>query len=119
MLVEVRNPRQIEDEGYRRWFTGRYFDLIVWYEEDEHIDGFQLCYDKPGTERALTWRRRSGYIHEKLDDGEIPGRIKMTPILVPDGTFSKDSIAEKFRQAAREIDRQIVDFVHRKILEFD
>jgi hypothetical protein len=40
-----------------------YFDLIVWYEPDGGVHGFQLCYDKPGRERALTWTLVDGFRH--------------------------------------------------------
>ena len=39
----------------RRWLSDDFFDLIVWYRPDDTIHGFQLCYDKPYWERALTW----------------------------------------------------------------
>jgi len=55
MLTEIRNARQVEGEGFRRWFTDDYFDLIVWYGDQNAMIGFQLCYDKQGKERALTW----------------------------------------------------------------
>ncbi len=42
MIVEKKDARQIENEGFRRWFTDDFFDLIVWYENKE-ITGFQLC----------------------------------------------------------------------------
>ncbi len=119
MLAEVRGVRQIEKEGFRRWFGDSFFDLIVWFEEGDSISGFQLCYDKSKKERALTWRRQGGYIHEKIDDGEIPGRMKMTPILVPDGAFAKDTIAERFRREAENIDAEIRDLVYQKLLAFD
>jgi len=40
MLGEIRNVRQIEGEGTRRWFTDRYFDLIVWYDDSGSLTGF-------------------------------------------------------------------------------
>ena len=118
MLSEVENVRQVRDEGYRRWFTDSFFDLIVWYEQDGSINGFQLCYDKFQKERALTWLKNKGFSHEKIDDGEIPGHSKMTPILVPDGEFSKESIAEKFKAEAKEIDPQIKEFIYTKISRY-
>ena len=77
MIHEVKRTRQVPGEGFRRWFTDSDFDLIVWYEgqdEDGPIAGFQLCYDKQGAERALTWRRATGFSHEKVDDGETGRR---------------------------------------------
>jgi len=118
MLTEVKDVRQIETEGPRRWFSDSYFDLILWYEENGDIEGFQLCYDKTEDERALTWRKEGGYSHERIDDGETPGRMKMTPVLVPDGAFNVNTIARRFKEEARELDPKLSEFVYQKLLLF-
>lgn len=119
MLSEVRNTRQIKNEGRRRWFTDSYFDLIVWYErEGSAIAGFQLCYDKEREERALTWRRGEGFDHKRIDDGEVTGRMKMTPVLVPDGTFDYTAVAERFRRQSETIDPEIRDLVYDKVMHY-
>ena len=46
MLTEFKGVRQREEEGIRRWFFDDYFDLIIWYDNNHQIEGFQLCYDK-------------------------------------------------------------------------
>ncbi len=46
MLIEVKEVRQIEDEGLRRWFTDSYFDLILWYEEDGKKIGRASCRER-------------------------------------------------------------------------
>ena len=80
MLTEIQNVRQIPGEGFRRWFSDNYFDLIVWYDDERKLVGFQLCYDKDGRERALTWTHEHGFQHNRIDSGEIAGHIKMTPV---------------------------------------
>jgi hypothetical protein len=111
MLAEIRDVRQVEGEGFRRWFTDDYFDLIVWYEGGSLV-GFQLCYDKQQHERALTWTREHGFQHDRIDSGETPGHSKMTPIIVADGVFSRDPVAERYRKASAEIDAGIARFVY-------
>ena len=87
MLREILNVSQVPGT-HSRWFASTFLDLIVWYDKDMAITGFQLCYDKGREEKALTWRRDSGYSHNKIDDGEGRAyRQKMTPILVADGVF--------------------------------
>jgi hypothetical protein len=118
MLAEIADPRQIPGEGRRRWFRDDYFDLIVWLDDHEEIFGFQLCYDKFHNERALTWRRDRGFRHERVDDGEITGHIKMTPILIPDGEFAWQDVAARFRAAAAGIDPGVAGFVYRKLCAY-
>ena len=101
MLSELENVRQVDGEGFRRWFADEYFDLIVWYKEKSLI-GFQLCYDKGADERALTWTRDHGYLHAGIDTGEPVGiGSKMSPVLVSDGLFAAAAVAERFRAACR------------------
>lgn len=111
MLKEVSTVRQIPGEGQRRWFTDSSLDLILWYDHKNEISGFQLCYDKKVRERALTWRKGKGFSHEKVDDGEVPGRPKMTPVLTPDGHFDAAAVASRFHRESAEIDRDIARFV--------
>ena len=120
MLVELKNVRQIEGEHRRRWFADRYFDLIVWIAEDGAIAGFQLCYDKEGDQRALTWKRPGSYTHTGIDDGENrPARFKQTPILVADGAIDHATIAARFRRASPTIDRPIAELVYAKLRAYE
>jgi hypothetical protein len=118
MLAEIRNPRQIEGEGFRRWFTDEYFDLIVWYAEDRTLLGFQLCYDKLDHERALTWTREHGFQHNRIDAGEVPGHAKMTPLIIADGEFSRDPVAERFRKASGRIEPAVAQFVYKTVKKY-
>ena len=120
MLYEVKNVRQHNKDGFRRWFTDKDFDLIVWYDDDrKNINGFQLCYNKSEYERALTWTNVDNtFFHNKIDDGEIPGSFKKSPILVADGLFDKVKIADEFKKSSDKIDCDISKFVYKKILEY-
>ncbi len=117
MLQEIRNPRQIENELRRRWFNDARMDLIVWLDDTNEIAGFQLAYDKPHFEHALTWKRDIGFRHNRVDDGEgRPGRYKGTPLLIPDGKFDANVIATQFVENSGNIDSNISLFVHDKLL---
>lgn len=112
MLRELTPTRQLADEPRRRWFSSDRFDLIVWYGPGDDIIGFQLCYLKGRDEHALTWWRDKGYAHDRIDDGEgRPDEQKMTPILVPDGSFDKQALIDAFREGSQAIDPQLVRFV--------
>ena len=116
MLREIKDTRQIQGETPRRWFTDKAMDLIVWFDDNDAITGFQLCYDKPFAEHALTWRQDAGFLHNRVDDGEgKPGSHKGTPILVPDGQFNLAEIREKFSRAAQLLDGGIVEFILHKL----
>jgi len=116
MIREVQGARQVRGEGFRRWFTDQYFDLIVWYEgadAQSPVAGYQLCYDKTSRERALTWRKGLGFTHEKVDDGEGVRALgaKMTPILVPDGLFDAAGITRRLLEHSAEMDPEVAGFV--------
>ncbi len=119
MLVEVKDVRQIPNEGFRRWFRDEYFDVIVWYTDEEQnvVDGFQLCYDKGRDEHAVTWNRDYGFRHHKIDDGEVPGEAKRTPVLIQDGVFPKDPVLTRFEEASSDIDEEIRNLVLEKMSE--
>jgi hypothetical protein len=106
MLSELKDCRQVPGEPRRRWFSDEQFDLIVWYDEEESVLGFQLCYDKAKDERALTWMAATGYNHRRVDTGEMYGRRtdSLTPVLVPDGVFDPSDVARQFRLRARDLE---------------
>ncbi|MDH4161475.1 MAG: hypothetical protein OEW15_02135 [Nitrospirota bacterium] len=119
MLQEVSPVRQIANENPRRWFSSSDMDLTVWVDREGKISGFELCYDKGKDERAVRWFENEGFIHERIDDGENrPGRFKGTPILVPDGMFASQVIAERFHKESENIEQKIASFVYGKLLEY-
>jgi hypothetical protein len=118
MLSEIRGARQIAGEGFRRWFTDNDLDLILWYGDDGQPLGFQLCYDKEDVERALTWTAAYGFQHNRIDAGEVPGRAKMTPLIIADGSFSPDTVAARFLRDSADLEPAIVTFVHEKLKSY-
>ena len=118
MLTEIENTRQVEGEGRRRWFRDNEFDLIVWYDASDNMIGFQLCYDKSTRERVLTWNAPNRYFHNAIDDGEVAGKAKMTPILVMDGVFDVDRVAADFQARSENLPVQLSEIVLRKIQDY-
>jgi len=112
MLKESRQVKQVPGERRRRWFSDESMDLTVWFDDQDRIAAFELCYDKGRNERALRWRQGLGFVHERVDDGEgRPGRHKASPVLVPDGRFDVKRISRQFEENSREIDARIAVFV--------
>lgn len=119
MLTESKDVRQVPGEKRRRWFSNRTMDLTVWVDDDESIAGFELCYDKGKDERALRWMRGTGFLHERVDDGEgRAGRYKATPVLMPDGSFDAKKISRLFEENSREMDQQIAAVVGRVLSHY-
>ena len=120
MLKEVTNVRQIEGEPFRRWFSDPQLDLFVWYDEQDEILRFQLCYDKGAGERALIWCRDNGFSHHGVDDGE--GGIyemKSTPILVADGVADTARIDAQFNERGQKLEHDLYEFVSTRIREYE
>jgi hypothetical protein len=120
MLRELKNVRQVDGEPRRRWFTDEYFDIIVFYDQDDKPLGFHLCYCKNENERILVWEKNTGYEHGGIDDGEtFFGRRKEAPIMVSDGLFEKPTVTECFRAAKSGIDPVVADFIEKRIAEYN
>ncbi|KAB2877437.1 hypothetical protein F9K33_16405 [bacterium] len=117
MFREIKKVAQKKDEGIRRWFEDSYFDLIIWYNKDKTIRGFQLCYNRYGDEHALTWYSDHGYYHDKVHGGDS-SRGDMTPILVANGPFPGDSILTAFTKSASSLDSDIAQLVTEKLDEY-
>lgn len=88
----------------------------MWYADDGSIFGFQLCYDKQGSERALTWLPQSGFSHNRVDDGEGPAlTYKRTPMLVADGVFDLSAVSLRFLRISGALPRDVFEFVSGKL----
>lgn len=119
-MNEIRRVKQHEGEPHRRWFMDDYWDLYVWTEDDGSISAFQLCYGKPYGERALDWHKTRGYRHSKVSEstGGRLGPSMDAPLLVQDGVFDIAAVARRFSRDSEDIDPEIRNFIHGKILEF-
>ncbi len=117
MLAEAK-VAQKEKNYHRRWFEDDFFELIVWFDASQAIYGFQLCYPRYGDERALTWKKGSGFTHEKIDDSRVFGSMPATAILVPDGIFPAELVINEFEKRSKEIDGEIAQFIVAKLIEY-
>lgn len=117
MLV-TRPIEPVTGDLPRRWMTDDYFDLIVWYDSDGRVHGFQLCYDKPGRERALTWTWADGARHGRIDTGEYDPRANRTPVLIPESGFPADAVKTEFVSRSAQLTEPIRTLVLSTIVEF-
>lgn len=119
MLMEDIHVRQVSGEPRRRWFSDENFDLIVWFQEDSHVYGFQLCYDKQHKEKVFTWLSDRGFSHQNMNSGEEGPLANRTPVL---GKTTKTFEADRVLNALRAVDAPLTDevkhLVYEKISEF-
>lgn len=111
MLREIPAARQVPGESRRRWFNDEAMDLFVWLDEHDDLVGFQLTYDKPHAEKALTWKRGGSLTHAGVDEGARPGKHPGSPILVADGEFDAERVLREFRARCAQIDHGVGQFV--------
>jgi len=119
MLREIKTEKNKENGLLKRWFNDHNMDLFVWCLKKGEVTKFQLCYDKNHIEHALTWDEEIGFLHNMVDDGEgRPGKYKGTPILVLDGQFNSNLIADKCKDNSKYLNDEIFQYVYKKTLSF-
>jgi hypothetical protein len=111
--------RPVANDLDRRWFFDDYFDLIVWYESEDQIHGFQLCYDKTGRERALTWSHERGFLHTAVDSGESMPTANRTPVLVADGAFPFEQVRREFTTRSSLLPVEIRELVLVRVRDYE
>ena len=117
-LRELSNVRQDKGARRRRWFHSGSDDLVVWYDEDGSIYGFQFCYDRDRAERALTWTIDDGFRHNRVDPGDERFGYPQAPILVADGTFDADAMTHRFVAISTAVPEEIRELVMNKFGEY-
>ena len=104
MLREIQGVRQDNPGLTRRWYQDEFFDLYTWHTPAGRLAGFQLCYDLPGRERAITWHRQRGFSHNRVDGGGVDGRMSGTPLLVDAAPFPHRLVRARFIKHAATLD---------------
>lgn len=104
--------RELRSRPGQRWFSDADRDLYVWLDADHRITGFQLCYDKQGSERAITWRVGGSMEHDSVRGGEELPTRNDAPELVPlTDVPPLARLRDEFEQAGRDIDPGVYSFV--------
>jgi len=82
-LREIKRICQRDAEAKRRWFTSPLMEVFLWENVAGCVVGFDLTYDKPHAEKAISWRlserMRSSRV---LLDGQNAGGHPGTPLLI-------------------------------------
>lgn len=103
--------RQVPGEPRRLWHTDDYFDLYVWFTPDGAIAGFQLCYDKYGDQRALTWLASGTFRHERVDAGDENPYDTRTPVLCDACPLDAEALRREFVERAEDLDASLRDLI--------
>jgi hypothetical protein len=115
VLEEMTGVKPDKDGTPRRWFADGDFDLFVWSRGGK-LDGFELCYDKKGSERAVSWAEGKGWSRALIDQGEDNPSKNNSPIWLKDeGDFDARGLVVRFEQAAGKLDPAVYDFVRSKL----
>jgi len=117
-MLKERSCRQTQSAHLKRFLSDDYFDLFVWQDADGQAFGFQLCYDKTGHERALTWMESSGFSHTAVDSGEDDPEANCTPLLKGEKNFPVERVTREFAVRAYGIDPRIQDLVLTKLDDY-
>lgn len=117
VLHEIKNVKQERGPGRRRWFESDGFDLVVWYDRDDGITGFQICYDLGEGEHALTWRSGRGFSHAVIDTGDGSPLGNLTPVLNPDSEIPWHDIARVFEERSETLELRLRQLVQDKLAD--
>ena len=119
-LLELKSSQQPIDGRRRRWFYSPDMDLVVWYEADGSISGFELYYDKNVHEHVFIWEAEGGFTHLAVDNGEQKPVLeyKEAPILIPDGCVDADRIKVLFEASSAGLPAELVTLVRSKLDRF-
>lgn len=106
-LIEFDNVSQNEKDSIRRWFLDDFYDLIVWYDLNNNITGFQLCYGDKSDQKAITFSEGS-YSHRQIQT-EVRGFN--TPILSDSIGKIDPDLYKDFLTHADKLEDSILEYI--------
>ena len=114
MLREIKNITQMPGQHARRWFNDEFLDLFVWQDDDGHITGFQLCFDKDTNERALLYSELDGYsLHDV--QGEESSLDMGSPVLARAAELPCPRLLALLAERGGGIDKRVLRYVTKKL----
>jgi hypothetical protein len=115
MLRELSQVEQIKGDYFRRCFRDENLFLIVWYEEDKTIHGFQFTFGSEKNERVLTWTKERGASCSRVDYGEQRRLFHPSAILLPCDDLSGAQVCAAFDASSAALPAPEVRFVREKL----
>jgi hypothetical protein len=117
MLREVSHVSADSDDGLRRCFADEQLHLLVWYEADKSICGFELTYENASGPRVLRWLPGPGFSHAVVEDRESHRFLHASAVLVECREAVSADLPDRFRAAAGLIPQVEREFVEAKLGE--
>ena len=102
----------------KSWTVDDYFDLVVWYEPTEEMFGFQLCYDRFGFYRAVTWTNTDGFSHASVHDNDSSMTCGQSPVLRQCENFPWRKVLREFTNRSARLDPAIRKLITNLITEY-
>lgn len=118
MLHEITSGQRKVDDLTRRWFSDDSMDLFVFLDQEEQLVQLQLCYDKLNDEHVLSWKKESGFSHDRIDDGQNVSGKARAPIMVANGICDVDIVLNQFKESGQEISSELFNVIYSKLIEF-
>jgi hypothetical protein len=119
LLREISHVRQVPNDYFRRLFANKNLDLVVWYQADKSIHGFQFTYGHTDRPKVLTWLKDRGFSHARIDDGEESPLANPSPILVPDDVSKGAEILSCLLSSAETLAIPERELVLQKLTELE
>lgn len=104
-MLTTRPVQHFSNDLDKSFSIDDYLDLVVWYEPMGQMHGFQLCYDRYGRQRAVTWTANGGFSHSLVQlNGSSGLGAGMSPVLQTCDDFPWRDVLREFEVRTPELD---------------
>ena len=118
MLREILSSRKRINGQARRWFASKKFDLFVFFNKENRLVEFQLCYDKLNNENVIAWSEKSGYTHALIDAGRNTSGRSSSPIFIANGCCDIGKLKKSFIEASLNLDDSLFEQIYKKLVGY-
>jgi hypothetical protein len=110
---------QHPNDRRRRWFQNKELDLIVWYEPDDTIFGFQMTFNHKSRDHTLTWKKNYPLLKLNcVDRGTKTPFKNQSPLLLQNGYIDIKPILNEFIDKSILLDLMLRETVQIKLEQY-
>jgi len=110
--------RKVDGDLPRKWMMDRDLELILWYQTEGGIAGFELIHSDNIRRHSLRWLPAQGFQYACIDEGEQSPEANRTPILCSGPAFPKAQVLALFSERSATLPPEIRDFVLEKLTRY-